>query len=411
MDTAQSTTRPPEPDKRLRHRIDAGSDPEITFQRFSVPSTMLWSERNPFVTFIAVVLGCGTLFIASSLFVPIVISALAYLTLRPIAARLCSFGVPQVAASGLLIVGLFALLGGIVSMLYSPAQKWIATAPVSIAKIQKNFESIVEPLTLLDRAEQKLDEASDAATDEMASLEVSIQKPSLVDQRVLINTTGQILAFVAAIAVLTFFMLSTGDDLLNRILNMLPDEDSREQLLSKIGGIQQSVGKYLAQITVINIGLGLAVSVVMWAVGMPTPVLWGLLATMFNFIPYVGPLAATSLVFLAAASTFDTLWRAGITATIFWSITAIEGQFVTPAILGKTLKVGPVVVLVAVAFWGFLWGLPGVFLAVPLLIVARRMFASFDSTYPIAVILGEQACKPRTDCEPIKDDQAIAATA
>ncbi len=392
-------------------RLDRLPESDITLQRFRIQSEPTRSKRDPFVAFIAIVLALGTLFFASSLLVPIVVSLLAYLTLRPIVSRLCSFGVPQAGASGLLIIGLFAVLAGIVTMLYSPAQKWVATAPASIAKIQNNFASIAEPLTILDRAEDRFDEAANAANTSTPAVEVSIQKPGMVDQKMLLNTTGQILAFVAAIAVLTFFMLSTGDDLLNRILNMLPSQGSRDVLLSKIGSIQHSVGKYLAQITFINIGLGIAVSAVMWAVGMPTPVLWGVLATMFNFIPYVGPLGATSLVFLAAASTFDTLWRAGITAGVFWSITAIEGQFVTPSILGRTLKVGPVVVLIAVAFWGFLWGLPGVFLAVPLLIVARQIFASFESTQPIAVVLGEDACEPGVDCATVQEDQLIAETA
>lgn len=127
----------------------------------------------------------------------------------------------------------------------------------------------------------------------------------------------------------------------------------------------------------------------MWLVGMPTPVLWGVLAMLFNFIPYVRAIAAAALVFMAALSTFDSLARPALTAFVFWLCTAAEGQFVTPTILGKTLKVGPVVVLIAVAVWGFLWGLPGVFIAVPLLMVQRHVFAQFESTYPLAVILGE----------------------
>ena len=385
-----------------------GSD--ISFQRLRITTEPSVSKHSPYIVFIAVILGCGALFIASSLFIPIVISALAYLSLRPIAARLCSFGLPQPIASGLLIIGLFAVLAAVVSALYTPAQHWLATAPASVANVRSKLVAVVEPITIIDRAEESFDRASEAAGDQEPAVEVKVKKPSMVDQQVLINTTGQVLAFVVAIAVMTFFMLSTGDDLLNRLLNMLPDETSRSQLLTKISDVQHSVGKYLAQITAINIGLGLVVSIAMWAIGMPTPVLWGVTATLFNFIPYVGPLAATSLVFLAAASAFDTLWRAGLTAAFFWSITACEGQLVTPSILGKTLRVGPVVVLVAVAFWGFLWGLPGVFLAVPLLIVARQIFSSSHRTHAIAVILGEDVCEHRPNCEPIKEDQSIAET-
>ncbi|WP_442505579.1 AI-2E family transporter [Novipirellula sp. SH528] len=362
------------------------------------------------VAVIAVTLVCGTLFVASSLFVPIVIATLAYLSLRPIASRMCHWGLSQTISSGLLILGIFVTLGIIAGMLYSPAQTWIASTPESISKIKSNFAAIEEPLTVLDRAEEELDKAAPTGKKE-ATVEVSVKKPRILDRSVLINKTGRFLAFIAAVAVLTFFMLSSGDDLLNRVLNVLPDEHSRHELLDKIGDIQETVGKYLAQITFINIGLGIIVSLVMWAIGMPTPVLWGVLATLFNFIPYVGALAATAFVFMAAASTFDTLPRAALTAAAFWSITAVEGQFVTPAILGKTLKVGPVIVLVAVAFWGFLWGIPGIFLAVPLLIVQRKIFASFKLTYPLAAVLGEDACRVGQECDPIKEDQPIAETA
>ncbi len=352
----------------------------------------------------------GVLYIASSFCVPVVIAMLAYLSLRPIEAKICRKGVPQAAASGLLILGLFTALALAVSLLYSPAQHWIVAAPESLSQVRGKFQRIAKPLTTLDRAGDTVDDATAPLREGERRIEVAYEPPSMVNEKMLINQTGQLLAFVAAIAVLTFFMLSTGDDLLNRMLGVLPTSEVREDVLQKIGDIQHSVGQYLAQITCINIGLGLTVTLVMWFVGMPTPVLWGTIAALFNFIPYVGPIAATAIVFLASASSFDTIGRAGLTAFAFWLTTAIEGQFITPLILGKTLKVGPVVVLIAVAFWGFLWGLPGVFLAVPLLIVQRKVFASFDATRALAVVLGEDACEADEECAPIQEDMPIAET-
>lgn len=399
-----------------QQRIDAGKTAATGFRRVLVrdrgasPAADQWI-RLMLVAVVAM-LGFGFLFVASDLFIPITIAAIAYLTLRPIASKLCRMGLPQVLSSGLVIAGIFITLGVVVGMLYTPTQKWIASAPESLVKVRDNFKSLAAPLTALDRADETLDQATDPVDPSSAELTVSVEKPSMVSESALINQTGELLAFVAAIAVLTFFMLSTGDDLLNRVLGLLPDEATRERVLQKIGDIQHSVGKYLGQITCINIGLGVVVTLVMWLLDMPTPVLWGVIATLFNFIPYVGALAATAIVFLAAASTFDTIGRAVLIAAAFWLTTAVEGQFVTPSILGKTLRVGPVVVLVAVAFWGFLWGIAGVFLAVPLLIIQRKVFASFDATYAMAVVLGEDPCRPGdNDCEPVKEDKPIAETA
>jgi len=193
---------------------------------------------------------------------------------------------------------------------------------------------------------------------------------------------------LAVIAVTMFCLLATGDDVINRSLRIIPSKEGRERALQLACDVQDGVGSYLGYITIINIGLGVVATVVMWLLGMPSPLLWGVLATLFNFIPYVGPLAASSVVFVAAVGEFDSFGRAAMTAGIFWGLTAVEGQFVTPSVLGKSLKLGPVVVLVAVAFWGFMWGIPGIFIAVPLVIAMRYTFDCFDATKPIATMLG-----------------------
>lgn len=355
-----------------------------------------------------VILAFGFLFVASDLLVPITIATLAYLSLRPMAAKLRSWGISNLLASIVVIATIFSSLGMAVSVLYSPTQQWLESAPESVSKIRARISNIAAPITALDRADETVQRATEPIEGDAERVAVTVEKPSVVSDSKLINQTGKAAAFLVAIGVLTFFMLSTGDDLLNRMMGLLHDWDTRDALLEKISDIQHGVGKYLAQITTINICLGVAVGCVMWLVDMPTPILWGALAALFNFIPYVGPLAATVLVFLAATSHFNALGRAALTAVAFWLTTAVEGQFVTPAVLGKTLKVGPVVVLVAVAFWGFLWGLAGIFLACPLLIVKRKVFASFEATYTLAVVLGEEPCEPGEDCEPIEKDRPIA---
>jgi len=176
-----------------------------------------------------------------------------------------------------------------------------------------------------------------------------------------------------------------------------------------VGKIQDSISTYLSQITLINAGLGMVVTVLMWLLGMPTPLLWGVLAMLFNFIPYVGALAATGCVFLAAFAHFGEVWLSVGYAFAFWLATAVEGQLVTPSILGRTLRAGPLVVLVAVAFWGYLWGIAGVFVAVPMLIAVRHACENFESTYPVAVILGAAPKKVIQETEQVEKDQPIGA--
>ncbi|MFG0265046.1 MAG: AI-2E family transporter [Rhodopirellula sp. JB055] len=392
-----------------RRRIDRPADWGGTKSTVHLPSSSRGSD--PWLIVIAICLLCGLLYLGAALFVPLSIAVLAYLTLRPAVSRLCKRGVPKSLASGLVILVAFMSIALIATVLYSPMQTWMDRAPESLHRFRGNFDSLTERIDEVNEAEESVRQTGEEIGVEK-TLKIQVDQPELIDSSYLINTTGSVLAFIMAIAVLTFFMLSTGDDLLNRILNVLPDEERRENVLRTIGDIQDNVGRYLAQISAINLGLAVAATLVMWAVGMPTPILWGVLAGLFNFIPYVGPLGATALVLLAAGSAFDSSTRALLTAFAFWLVTAIEGQFITPAVVGRTLKVGPIVVLVAVAFWGVMWGLPGVLLAVPMLIMMRQIFAAFESTFPLAVVLGEESCDDSTeDCEPIKEDQPLAEMA
>lgn len=394
---------------------------QITASRFRIPQevkpetetpeteVVLRQSTSPWVIAIAVILMLGLLYVASSLLIPLTIALIAYLTLRPVVAKLCSRGIGQTPATAVVIVGFFSIIALIATALYSPLQTWLAEAPESVQRLREKVDRVAQPLTTVDRAGGQLNRVASPVDDPSTQeLTVSIEKPNLIDPSYLINQTGHLLAFIGAIGALTFFMLSNGDDILNRMLTVLPDEQQRTKVLATIGDVQDNVGRYLSQITLINIGLGIAVTMVMWLVGMPTPYLWGAMATLFNFIPYVGPVAGTLVVFVAAGSVFDSFTRALMMAVVFWLTTAVEGQFITPTVLGKTLKVGSLVVLIAVAFWGFMWGLPGVLLSVPLLIVMREVCSRFDATYPLAVVLGEDPCRPGQECEPVKEDQPIA---
>lgn len=399
--------------KRTAYTIASGrirvAGPEK--QRSTAAASDAVGRLAPWVICIAVLMLLGMLYVASNLFVPLTVALIAYLTLRPTVTRLCRVGFGQTLAAATTIIGCFSIIAVLATLLYDPLQIWLSEAPESVGRLRENFDRVAEPLSTLDRAGDQLDEAAGPVAEPEKDVTVSLEKPSVIDRSYLINTTGHVLASIGAIAVLAFFMLSTGDEVLNRILNILPDRTRREHLLSAIGDIQDNVGSYLSQITVINFGLGVAVSIVMWIVGMPTPVLWGAMAALFNFVPYVGPIGGTLIVLVAASSIYPSLAQSVGIAAAFWVTTAVEGQFVTPYVIGKTLKVGSLVVLVAVAFWGFLWGLPGIFLAVPLLITMREVFANFESTFPLAVVLGQSPCESEQECdEPVREDQPIAET-
>ena len=344
------------------------------------------------------------LYFASSLFVPLTISLLAYLAMRPFVGRMKKLGIPAWTAAAIVTL----LFGGVVvatsTMIAGPAQYWIEKAPTGLSSIAPKLATLKRPLEIFDSAEKQIEKLTESKKID-APLKVEVTTPAIVDKQMLFSNTGQLLAFLFAIAVMSFFLLASDDDLLRRLIRTLPTFSDRKKALAIMFEIQDMVGSYLAQITVINFGLGCCVALMAWVCGMPTPLLWGVIAMLMNYIPFVGALIGAGVIFLAAAIEFDQLWWAIVITGSYLTLTSIEANIVTPTVLGRTMKLGPVMVLLAVAFWGFLWGLPGVIVAVPMMMVVRQICASFETTKPIAILLGDE-CVLEEDPETCRDQKS-----
>lgn len=329
-----------------------------------------------------------TLYMASSLLVPLTVSLLTYLAMRPVVCRMKRAGIPAWFAAGLVTLFFGGAVVTTAQLIAPQAQYWAGKGPESLAAVASKLKTLKQPLEAFDTAEQHLEQLTETS-DSDAPLKVEVSPPAIIDKKVLFSGTGQLLAFLMAVGVTSFFLLASDDAVLRRILKALPTLGDRKKALSLVLDLQEMIGSYLAQITLINFSLGCAVALMTWACGMPTPLLWGVVAMLLNFIPFVGALIGATVVFLAAAIHVDQLLWPLIITGFYLTLTGIEAHLITPTILGKTMQVGPVLVLMAVAFWGFLWGLPGVIVAVPMLMVVREVCCVFQTTRPIAIILGE----------------------
>ncbi|NND96108.1 MAG: AI-2E family transporter [Pirellulaceae bacterium] len=328
------------------------------------------------------------LYFAASLFVPLTMAMLAYLTMRPVVRRMTRTGLPAWVAAGAVTLLFGGITLAIATLIAQPAQYWAEKVPQSLSTIGPKLATLKRPLEVFDTAEEHLEQLTDS-DDINAPLKVEVAAPTIVDKEVLFNGTGQLLAFLFAVGITSFFLLASDDDLLRRLMRALPTLSDRKKAYSIVLEIQDMVGSYLAQITMINFGLGCAVGLMTWMCGMPTPLLWGVMAMILNFIPFVGALIGAIVIFVASALEFDHLWWPITITCLYLTLTSIEANFVTPAVLGKTLKLGPVMVLLACASWGLLWGLPGVIVAVPMMIVVRLVCSHFRATRPIAILLGD----------------------
>jgi predicted PurR-regulated permease PerM len=168
-----------------------------------------------------------------------------------------------------------------------------------------------------------------------------------------------------------FFLLISGDTFLRRLVEILPRFSDKRQAVNIFQQIEADISAYLVTITIMNAGVGIAVGAVMWLTGLGDPVLWGALAFLLNFLPILGPVVGVAVFLLAGLLTIDPLWQALLPAGFYLAIHLVEGETVTPMLLAKRFTLNPVLVIVALVFWYWMWGVPGAILAVPMLAITK----------------------------------------
>ncbi|MGJ8655562.1 MAG: AI-2E family transporter [Akkermansiaceae bacterium] len=167
---------------------------------------------------------------------------------------------------------------------------------------------------------------------------------------------------------LVYFLLAYGEKMLRRITEV----DNTAALLEEV---TNEVAHYMFTITLINISLGIVIGLTMWGLGMPNPILWGTIAAALNFIPYLGAIVGTVIVFMVSATTYDNTFSIVLIPVTYYILTAIEGNLITPAILGRNFKINPIIVFLWVLCWGALWGIPGMLIGLPILMTTRIILA------------------------------------
>ncbi|KAA5542602.1 AI-2E family transporter [Roseiconus nitratireducens] len=355
------------------------------------PATSLVSTLA--VRICATMLVLYALYYARSLFVPVVTAIVLYLTLRPIVRRGRAIRIPSTVTAIAIMAGLVILLASATYLVFTPAKQTLADAPRHIATAKERLAFVFDKMEEVDQATEEMSQATDGseeAAGEDEPVPVEIEQPAWSSNVTLVNGTGNFVSFVTVAGVLLFFLLAAGDDLLRNVMRSLPDFTSRRRMIEVLQNVQEGLGSYLAQVSLINAGLGISVTVAMWLFGMPSPFVWGTMAFAFNFIPIVGAICGAIIIFFVAIVNFDTAWYASVVTLGYIGLTSLEGQVITPAILGRSMRISPVLVFIFIVFWGWMWGMMGVFLSVPILIATRMICEGYEGLHPIALILGAE---------------------
>jgi predicted PurR-regulated permease PerM len=325
-----------------------------------------WRASAQAATIVMCVLMFGVLlYLARAIILPLLCAFAVGLTLGPLIKVAERRGIPPWVMAILLVVLMIAAANLAVVILAGPVSALIAQAP-------KVGAAFVEKLHIFDRSLAALDELQTAlgiSADNTMSF-----SPARIIEGILTTVTPAALQFILAVmlffATLFFFILGRAS-FRNHTINWFTDRDARLRALKIMNDIESNLGGYLIVVTAINMALGLVTILMAYLLGLPSPILWGALAFVLNYIPYVGPAIMDVLLFGIGVLTFPTLLGALAPPAIFLAITVVEGQFLTPAIVGRRLlNLHPLAVFLSIAFWAWLWGPVGAFLATPILIVA-----------------------------------------
>lgn len=243
------------------------------------------------------------------------------------------------------------------------------------------------------KATAQIDSATEAVSDK------TIQKVVVAPPGILSRAAGNAVSIGATLAitfVLSLFLLASGTLFYEKIIQSVPKLSDKKRALRVVYGVEREISRYLFTITVINAGLGLAIGAGLWLVGLPNAMVWGVAAAVLNFLPYVGPLISVVLVAVISLATFDSV-AFGLFAPAFVACcNIVEGQFVTPFMLGRRLELNTVAVFISISFWSWIWGFIGALLAVPILVVIKVICDHFEPLHPFGNFLSAQQL-PKTE--------------
>ena len=351
-----------------------------------------------------IILLAGVLYYARGFFLPLILALLITLAFTPFVRSLSRRGIPPVATAILVVIGIGAGMVGLALLLAEPTAKMLSEAPQIIEQLRDRFSGGGGPLSRLTEASQQVQEMAEGTNEPGAPQKVVLAQPGIISWAA--DTLSGIGGTLGATLLFVVFLLSSGDLFLQKLVRVLPTLSDKKRSLRVVHDVEGEVSRYLFTITLINVGFGTAVGLSMAALGMPNPVLWGVGAALLNYVPYLGALVGMALAAAIGLITFPTLTMAALPPLAYFICNAIEGSIVTPLTLGRRLELNPVAILIALAFGGWMWGIVGALIGVPLLVVVKVFCDHFESLAKFGEFLSGE---PTADATPEPENGVAGA--
>jgi predicted PurR-regulated permease PerM len=334
---------------------------------------------NVFLGGLLLLASLAACYLAAAILLPIVVAFVLMLVLQPAMRVLQRLHVPRLIAAIFIILVFFGALVGIGMMLSGPAASWAQKLPSGIPKLQERLSFLREPISAFQQLMSRA-ESLTQMTPQSGPLPVTLAGAGLSER--LLDSTRAVVSGLLEIVLVLFFLLMAGDTFLRRLVEVLPRFKNKRQAVEISQQIESDISAYLMTITLMNGAVGIATGVAATLCGLGDPVLWGSVAFLLNFVPILGPLVGVVIFLLAGLLTIDTLWLAVMPAALYLGIHITEGETITPMLLARRFTINPVLVIVALVFWYWMWGVPGAILATPMLAVTKIICDRIEALKP-----------------------------
>ncbi|RJQ65505.1 MAG: AI-2E family transporter [Desulfobacteraceae bacterium] len=321
-----------------------------------------------------------TLYFARDLLVPIVLSLYFTALLQPPVYFLKRLGIPAVLGAFFTILMSIAVVGAAFFQLSYPASEWLDKAPRLIREAEFKLYGLKLKIEEAQQTTKRLQEMTELDS-KNENEKVVVEGPGLA--RRVFGHTRDFGVTAIIVLVLIFFFLSKGSALMEQIATVLGDPKGYVHLVREI---RREAARYLLTISLINFGLAVATAALMSLLGMPNPVLWGVIAGIMNFIPYLGGVVTTGIVFVVSLLTFESGYKVVLPPLLFIFLNGMEGHVITPMLLGRRFTVNPVIIFIFILFWGWMWGVIGIFLAMPILVSLKISVSKIKSWEFLSVL-------------------------
>ena len=353
-----------------------------------LPTERALDIRSVSLTGLFVLATFYTLYFARDFILPILLAWILSSLLAPVVRALKRVRVAEPLSALLIISALLGILSLGIYRMSDPVASWIQRAPQVLTDVRAKLQNFIRPVADVQETTKQIEKMAGLGNDQQTAA-VELKKPGL--SQVIFSGAKDFALSTGVMLVLLYFLLASGDLFLLKLVKVLPTMENKKVAVEIYRRIEKDVSTYLSVVNLIYIGFGCVIGIAMYLLGMPNPWLWGVMAAVLSYIPYLGALVGLTTVTLVAILTFEDVFRIVLVPLVYFTVDTIQANLIFPMALGRRLALNPVMIFIWLIFCGWIWGIIGALLAVPLLAIIKIICDQVEQLAPIGEFLGTES--------------------